>query len=789
MPDPTYQIKSESPAAGDLMFWSMAGHESLSRPSHYELTVLSKRDDIQPKDILGHAFDVVFEFDDAAGGAAQRHCKGCAVRFIRGTQVGRHFQYRITLRSWFWLLTRRSNSRILQDQKVLDVIDAVLEDSPIKRLKNTAAGNVIGNHEPHTYCVQYQESDYDFLSRLMEEEGIYYWFDSTEAEPKMHLADALDAAHQPLPAAGTLAYDASQSSESRHAEIVQWISMRQLESGAFASRDRDFTVISKTLSADKTEPDAHELADLEFFEYPGGYDKDADTDGWARLRLDELIGRRQRHWALTHWPDVAVGRRFRFEGSPDGQQDGDYVIAGCVLVATHAGHEGLDDAAQPPSLVGELDATLQADAVNAESASIVQELIRQSPALRAPVAGRACFLLTLLPLDAPWRPPRLTPRRRMPGPQTALVVGKQGEQIWTDEHGRVKVQFHWDRYGKNDENSSCWIRVSHPWAGKGWGAVSIPRIGQEVIVDFLEGDPDQPIVTGRVYNGESQAPYPLPGGAVVSGIKSESHKAKGFNEMSMDDTAGKEKITVHGQFDMGTTVEHDQTTTVHNCRTDAVDVDDSETIGSNQTLSVGADQTITIGANRTESVGAAETITITGHRTETVNGGETVTVNGGRTHTVSGVQSTSISVAETHSVGAGRMHNVGAGEMIDVGGVQAINVGGAQTVSVGGARMVSVGGPQKVNVGAVQSVSVGGAHSLSAAAISESSKGVFKIKAGGTCQVEAPTIVLKAGGSTITMNSGGITIKGSKITIQASGTASFKAGGAIKIKGANLGED
>ena len=183
MADLKYQIKSKSPAAGDLMFWNISGHESLSRPSHYELTVLSKRSDIQAKDILGHAFDVVIGFDDADGASRERHCQGHAARFVRVAHVGRFFEYRITLRSWFWLLTRRSNSRILQEQKVLEVLDAVLEDSPVKRLKNTSVANVIGSHEPHTYCVQYQESDYDFLSRLLEEEGIYYWFDTTAAEP------------------------------------------------------------------------------------------------------------------------------------------------------------------------------------------------------------------------------------------------------------------------------------------------------------------------------------------------------------------------------------------------------------------------------------------------------------------------------------------------------------------------------------------------------------------------------------------------------------------------------
>jgi type VI secretion system secreted protein VgrG len=181
----------------------------------------------------------------------------------------------------------------------------------------------------------------------------------------------------------------------------------------------------------------------------------------------------------------------------------------------------------------------------------------------------------------------VTPRPTVQGPQTAIVVGKAGEEIWTDKYGRVKVQFHWDREGKRDENSSCWIRVSHPWAGKGWGSVSIPRIGQEVIVDFLEGDPDQPIITGRVYNAEQMPPYTLPTGGVVSGLKSNSTKGGGgYNEMSMDDTKGKEKITIHGQYDMSTTVEHDDSQTIHTNRTITVDGTHAETIKKDTTIKI-----------------------------------------------------------------------------------------------------------------------------------------------------------------------------------------------------------
>ena len=199
--------------------------------------------------------------------------------------------------------------------------------------------------------------------------------------------------------------------------------------------------------------------------------------------------------------------------------------------------------------------------------------------------------LPAFPMTCPSARSRVTPKPMVQGPQTAVVVGRAGEEIFTDKYGRVKVQFHWDREGKRNENSSCWIRVSHPWAGKGWGAISIPRIGQEVIVDFLEGDPDQPIITGRVYNAEQMPPYGLPGGQVISGIKSSSTKGGGgYNEFIMDDTKGNELIRVHGQYDMDSTIEHDLREHVLHDR--------SRDVTNNETITIGNDRTETVLATR-----------------------------------------------------------------------------------------------------------------------------------------------------------------------------------------------
>jgi type VI secretion system secreted protein VgrG len=306
------------------MFWRIVGHEVLARPSAYELTVLTDKESIDAADILGRSFDVVIEFADADGGTHKRHCQGHAMRFTRVAQSGRFTEYRISLRSWFWLLSKRVNARILQNKPVLGVVDAVLDDSPVGSLKKIKSGGVVGPHVPHVYCVQYRESDYQFLSRLLEEEGIYYWFDAHDAPGTLYLSDTSTLAHEKLPVADTLSHVERGASEGRFNEITRWISSRQFESGKFASRDRDFKVISKQLHADKGDPDTHELADLEVFEFPGGYASGDDTDNLRDLTDGILTiedrGLRAGLIAASPRVGISVGTdrpwRFYVEGNP-----------------------------------------------------------------------------------------------------------------------------------------------------------------------------------------------------------------------------------------------------------------------------------------------------------------------------------------------------------------------------------------------------------------------------------------------------------------------------------------
>ena len=375
---------------------------------------------------------------------------------------------------------------------------------------------------------------------------------------------------------------------------------------------------------------------------------------------------------------------------------------------------------------------------------------------------------TAMSSKEPYRPRRGTPKPFVQGPQTAIVVGPEGDEIYTDNFGRVKVQFHWDRLGKQDQNSSCWMRVSHPWAGKNWGMVAIPRIGQEVIVDFLEGDPDRPIITGRVYNAEQMPPYELPANKTQTGIKTRSSLSgtpANFNEIRFEDKKGAEQLFIHAEknqdievendethwvgHDRRKTIDHDETTHVKHDRTETVGNNETIAIGVNRTETVGNNETISIGVNRTEQVGANETITIGANRTETVGANESVTIGGNQTETVA------IAKAET------------------VGAAKALTIGAAYQVSVGAAMNTTVGLSQSEQVGITKSVIVGDS---------------YDTKVGTDYVLEAgDSITLKVGQSVLVMKKDGtVTLNGKDIGIKASGDVQLDAAGNIANKASTI---
>jgi type VI secretion system secreted protein VgrG len=758
-------LKSPLPAK-DLMFESMTASDGLSMLGEMQLGLVSEKADLKPQDLLGKPMTVSVALADDK----KRHFHGYVTRFGIGAHRGRYFGYQASVRPWLWFLTRTADCRIFQELSVPDIVKKVFEDHGTANFEF----KLFRSYRKWVYCVQYRETDYNFIARLLEHEGIYWYIEHGEGTSKVVLVDS-QSAHDAAPGCESLPYYENAAASAPDTECISaWTFASEVETDKVELTSYDFERPSTSLKADAKKSHTYTLPDLEMFDFQGDYVQAADGSQWAEDRLDELQARFQMAHGGSNAHGIEVGRLLELAKHPRADQNSKYLIT-AISVNAHV------DAYESDSSAG---------------------------------AFRCDF--SAIPSAQQFRPQRRTPKPFVQGPQTAVVVGPGGEEIFTDKYGRVKVQFHWDRLGKKNEKSSCWVRVSQPWAGKGWGAVSIPRIGQEVVVDFLEGDPDQPIVTGRVYNAEQTPPFPLPEGAVVSGIKSKSHKATGYNEMSMDDTPGKEKFTIHGQYDMASTVEHDQTTTVHNNRTDKIDVDDSETVGNNQTQTVGVNQTISVGgdrkktvtgsetvaitANRKETVGGTETIVITGHRSETVNGGEDVTINGSQSISISSTKTETIAIASALTIGAGFQVSVGAGMNETVGAIKAEEVGGAKIVAVGGASTEMVAGSKSVKSGGSISEAAAANISLKAGAkVSGSAGGTMSFDSGGDFSINgkakvtisaADEIVLKCGSASITLKSGGeISIKGTDISLKGSGKIGVNAGGDVKVKGATIGEN
>ena len=751
MPKTAPRVMEITTPLGDegLLFHGMHAREELSRLNQYMLDLLSPRADIALDEILGKNVTVKLALPDDT----TRYFNGYVTRFSQQGMFGRYHRYVAEVRSWLWFLTRTADCRIFQDMKVPDILKAVFEDHETAEV----AFELTNTYRKWTYCVQYRETDFNFVSRLMEHEGIYYYVRHTDGHNTLVLTDSTSK-HTPAPGYEEIPFIAPEQLVRPELEhISQWECSWHVQPGAYVHDDYDLERPSVKLRTQKAVPRSYTPSTYEVFDYPGFYLQKPDGEYYANVRIDEFGTDFHTARAVTNAKGVCVGSLFTLDECPRADQNCEHLIVAANYDLEFSGYEGLP---------------------HGEGTSY------------------HCHFVAM-PTKQQFRPRRQTPKPFVQGPQTAMVVGPAGDEIYTDQYGRVKVQFHWDRRGKRDENSSCWIRVSHPWAGKGWGAVATPRIGQEVIVDFLEGDPDQPIITGRVYNAESLPPFGFPAGAVLSGIKSNTHKGHGFNEMSFDDTAGKERVFVHGQYNMDTVVEHDQTSTIHNCRTDRVDVDDSESIGKNQKWDVGVNRDATIGSN--------ETLTVGSNRTKKVGANETVTIGGNRSATVSGSETATVAMQRTHSVGINETISVGAAQQITIGGLQAVTVGAMQTINVGANQSTSVGANQANTIASNQTNSVAGNQTTSVGKNASMTVGADEsrnvtggrnvsigkddaLKIAKNYVVDAgESITIKTGDASITMKKdGSILIKGKDIKIEGSGKINVKASSNVVIKGSKI---
>jgi type VI secretion system secreted protein VgrG len=708
---------------GVLLLETFRGKESLGTPYRYDLTLLSEKPNIPVKDVLGHSLTIHIKLDTGE----TRYFNGIVTYFAKAGLAMKHTRYLAVLCPKTTLFDYTRDCRILFDGDVPKHVTDLLGK---RGFGDVDAGALQGSYRQREYTVQYRESDFNFIQRLLEEEGIYYFFKHEDDKHLMVLGDSASA-HAPVAGYESILYMPRQRKQAREEEHFWSLHVADsLYPGKFSvlrgydyeqARAKQPQIIQKHSPLDKPG------GDFEDYDYPGGLSEEPDAEAWGQVSLDAA------HVANTM---VTV------EGNTMGLGAGD-------LVKLRRPPAIADDF-NPFWLDGDFDKEYL---ITSATYAISINQYETGDVAESDEPFRATY--TLLDSQAPFRPGSTATKPRIEGPQTALVVGPAGEEIYTDKLGRVKVQFDWDRLGQRDEKSSIWVRVAQVWAGKQWGAIHIPRIGHEVIVAFLDGDPDRPIITGRVYNADNMPPYQLPANGTQSGIKSRSSKggtAGNFNELRFEDKKGSEEIYLQAEKDLTIVVEHDETRTVGHDRTKEVGHDETSTIKGNRTETVNKDETITIDGSRGETVGKQENISIGANRTETVGGNETI------------------------SVGGNRSEDVGGNESVSIGGNRSHDVGGNATDAIGGARKASVGKSDTLSVGAARNQEVAGDDNL---------------KVGKKLIIDAADqVVIKTGDASITMKKDGtITLKGKDITLDASGKINAKASGDVIIKGSKVAQN
>ena len=721
-------IAIKTPLGEDvLVLRGMTGREELGRLYAYELSLHSDENAIKVDDILGQNVTIRLDLADDK----KRYFNGFVSRFAQTGRSQSHAIYQATIRPWLWFLTRRADCRIFQEMTVPEIIKKVFKDDGFSDFDESLSGS----YDKWTYCVQYRETDFNFVSRLMEQEGIYYYFKHEDGKHTLMLCDS-DNAHEALAGNEEVPFRPP-SDNAREEHVNAWSMTQEVLPGLYSLTDYDFEKPSVDLAAQSKIERNHANSKYEFYDYPGEYLEEQGGKDYAKARIEELQWQHEKVAGAGTVRGFHPGGLFKLIDYPRDDQNREYL----VVSADH-----------------DLNST------EFESGGA-------SP-------GPTCMCgFTAIESKTPFRTPRLTPKPIIQGPQTAIVVGPSGDEIYTDKYGRVKVQFHWDRQGKKDENSSCWIRVAQVWAGAAWGGIQIPRIGQEVMVEFLEGDPDQPIITGRVYNAEQMPPYGLPDNATQSGIKSRSSKGgndANFNEIRMEDKKGSEELYIHAEKDHTNITENDRAEDVGHDRKLHVGHDKSEKIDNDKTISVGVDHKETIGANKKLDVGA--------NHDESVTGNMSIGIGGNLTENVA--------IAYTESVGAAMSLNVGAAYAITVGAVMATTVGASKGVTVGGSNSMSVGADDTETVNGAKTLTVGKALEETVDEHTESVTKAYTLNAKSVLINAEDAITLKTGDAELSLKKDGtITIKGKDVTVQGSGKISVKADSDLVLKGSKISEN
>lgn len=691
-----------------LLAFDLSGSEAISQLYHFRLECYAHLEDsIDFDKLLGESISVRLEVP----GKKYRFFSGICSRISQGSSDSEFTHYSLEVVPALWFLTKKRQSRIFQHKSVPDILKEVLQGFSFQL-------SLQGTFEPRDYCVQYRETDFDFASRLMEEEGIYYYFKHDESGAKMVLGNS-PSAHDPIPHNEKVTLvDSGLSIDQNREHILELAKSQEVISGKITLWDHCFELPHRNLEATKANQATITVGaksmklvqakstNLEQYDYPGAYAQRFDGinkgGGEQASELQKIFTDNARTVGIRSQQEMSrgislagastcrrlvPGHKATFESIPDAkigkimQADGQYVI-------TQISHHCRSDNYR----------SNQGDSVYRNS-------------------------FRCIPLALPFRPQRATPKPVIPGSQTAVVVGPTGQEIFTDKYGRVKVQFHWDRQGTKDADSSCWVRVATSWAGKGWGMLHIPRIGQEVVVDFLEGDPDQPIIVGSVWNAEQMPHYKLPDDQNKSYLKSNTTPGGvGFNEIRFDDTKGKEQIFLHA---------------ARNCDT-RVKNDDFETVLGNQHLIVG-DNKNGKKYDRIEEINRDQHTKIGRHQNENIGGNYLLTVG----YNEAGSGNMDVKIEKNHKMA----------------------VDGNDHLVVKESSLEKIGKDKVINAASSILTDAGSGILLNAAQ-------EIYIKAGMNIILEAGTqISLKVGGNFVDVSAAGVAINGTMVLINSGGAA------------------
>ncbi|ELY7393436.1 type VI secretion system tip protein VgrG [Cronobacter universalis] len=656
------RITVQLPVEG-LLFWKLSGREALSEPFMFTLTLLGTDARADRSALLGQPVTVTIPTQALM---TPRYLNGKVTRVavsaveLSGT---RYAAYELTVEPDLWPMQRDRNLRIFQGQTVPQIVKTLLGESRVNMEERLS-----GSYRVWEYCVQYQESSLDFISRLLELEGIAYHFRHEQDRHTLILTDA-PGQYEPFPGYETIPYHVTPSGGSTDEEgISQWALEDSVTPGIYSLDDYDFRKPNAWLFQARQNPLSPQPGSIDVYDWPGRFVEHGHGEFYARIRQERWqVEHRQTQGTATAL-GIAPGHTFVLRNAPFFGDNGEY-----LTTVAHYRFEENRYASGPDS-------------------NTLHEI-----------------RFEVIPADVPYRPAQKTPWPRTYGPQTAKVVGPQGESIWTDKYGRVKVKFHWDRLGKGDDTSSSWVRVSSAWAGQGFGGVQIPRVGDEVVVDFINGDPDRPLITGRVYNEASMPPWALPAAATQMGFLSRSKDGSpdNANALRFEDKAGEEQVWLHAEKNMDTDIENDETHSVGSNRTKTIGANETTTVKKNRTETVVENETITVHQNRTETVDGNETITIHSNRTETVDQNEDVRIGQNQSVTVNGAQTLRVDKTKTETIALASMLNVGLAQNTNIGAAYVLNVGAGWMTNVGAMQMHNVALKYSVNSGKDLSLSAG----------------------------------------------------------------------------------